>query len=99
MTKGEKTISSLSLVFAFHFHRPSSFFIMDEIDSGRFTILLFTNNQLIMLLIALDFKNATIVSRYIKTLAHQAQFILISLRTELIMFALRLYFFKLPKKN
>eukprot|EP00746_Dinoflagellata_sp_MGD_P159181 gnl/MRDRNA2_/MRDRNA2_86644_c0_seq1.p2 gnl/MRDRNA2_/MRDRNA2_86644_c0~~gnl/MRDRNA2_/MRDRNA2_86644_c0_seq1.p2 ORF type:complete len:629 (+),score=-11.54 gnl/MRDRNA2_/MRDRNA2_86644_c0_seq1:1930-3816(+) len=72
LSGGEKTISSLSLVFALHFHRPSSFFIMDEIDS------------------ALDFKNATIVSRYIKTLAHQAQFILISLRTELIMFALRL---------
>jgi structural maintenance of chromosome 4 len=70
---GEKTLSSLSLVFALHCYRPTPFYMMDEIDSG-----------------SLDFKNATIVSRYIKNLSRQAQFILISLRTEMIVFAQRL---------
>jgi chromosome segregation ATPase len=34
LSGGEKTLSSLSLVFALHYYRPSPLYIMDEIDSG-----------------------------------------------------------------
>ncbi|KRH92098.1 chromosome structural maintenance protein 4, partial [Pseudoloma neurophilia] len=34
LSGGEKTLSSLSLVFSLHKYRPSSFYIMDEIDAA-----------------------------------------------------------------
>lgn len=34
LSGGEKTLSSLSLIFALHKYRPSSFYIMDEIDAA-----------------------------------------------------------------
>jgi structural maintenance of chromosome 4 len=48
LSGGEKTLSSLALVFALHYYRPTPFYVMDEIDA------------------ALDFKNVSIVGRYIK---------------------------------
>lgn len=34
LSGGEKTLSSLSLVFALHYYKPSPLYIMDEIDAA-----------------------------------------------------------------
>lgn len=34
LSGGEKTLSSLSLVFALHYYRPTPFYVMDEIDAA-----------------------------------------------------------------
>jgi structural maintenance of chromosome 4 len=48
LSGGEKTLSSLSLIFALHHYKPTPFYIMDEIDA------------------ALDYRNVTIVGKYVK---------------------------------
>ncbi|XP_044009833.1 structural maintenance of chromosomes protein 4-like [Aphidius gifuensis] len=65
LSGGEKTLSSLALVFALHHYKPTPLYFMDEIDA------------------ALDFKNVSIVGRYIKERTKNAQFIIISLRAEM----------------
>jgi len=45
---GEKTLSSLSLVFALHYYKTTPLYFMDEIDA------------------ALDFKNVSIVGKYVQ---------------------------------
>ncbi|KAK7866223.1 hypothetical protein R5R35_004050 [Gryllus longicercus] len=65
LSGGEKTLSSLALVFALHYYKPSPLFVMDEIDA------------------ALDFKNVSIVGNYIKDRTKNAQFIIISLRSNM----------------
>ncbi|XKL63421.1 hypothetical protein PGB90_005785 [Kerria lacca] len=65
LSGGEKTLSSLALVFALHYYRPTPLYVMDEIDA------------------ALDFKNVSIVGYYIKERTKNAQFIVISLRTNM----------------
>ncbi|XP_012275364.1 structural maintenance of chromosomes protein 4 isoform X2 [Orussus abietinus] len=65
LSGGEKTLSSLALVFALHHYKPTPLYFMDEIDA------------------ALDFKNVSIVSNYIKERAKNAQFIVISLRSNM----------------
>ena len=62
LSGGEKTLSSLALVFSLHHYKPTALYVMDEIDA------------------ALDFKNVSIVSNYIKERTKNAQFIIISLR-------------------
>lgn len=34
LSGGEKTLSSLSLVFALHYYKPTPFYVMDEIDAA-----------------------------------------------------------------
>ena len=34
LSGGEKTISSLALVFALHYYRPTPLYFMDEIDAA-----------------------------------------------------------------
>ena len=34
MSGGEKTLSSLSLVFALHYYKPTPLYFMDEIDAA-----------------------------------------------------------------
>ena len=63
LSGGEKTLSSLALVFALHYYKPTPLYVMDEIDA------------------ALDFKNVSIVANYIKERTRNAQFIIISLRS------------------
>jgi structural maintenance of chromosome 4 len=54
LSGGEKTLSSLSLIFALHHYKPSPLYCMDEIDA------------------ALDYKNVTIVSQYIKKMTRNS---------------------------
>lgn len=62
LSGGEKTLSSLSLIFALHCYKPTPLYVMDEIDA------------------ALDFRNVSIIAKYIKGRTKNAQFIVISLR-------------------
>jgi structural maintenance of chromosome 4 len=34
LSGGEKTISSLALIFALHYYKPNSLYFMDEIDAA-----------------------------------------------------------------
>merc|ERR1712066_421281 len=34
LSGGEKTLSSLALVFALHYYKPTPFYVMDEIDAA-----------------------------------------------------------------
>merc|ERR1712142_804723 len=72
LSGGEKTLSSLALVFALHYYKPTPLYAMDEIDA------------------ALDFKNVSIVANYIKERTRNAQFIIISLRSNMFELADRL---------
>ena len=72
LSGGEKTLSSLALVFALHYYKPTPLYVMDEIDA------------------ALDFKNVSIVGNYIKERTRNAQFIIISLRSNMFELADRL---------
>ncbi|XP_076766925.1 haspin [Xylocopa sonorina] len=65
LSGGEKTLSSLALVFALHHYKPSPLYFMDEIDA------------------ALDFKNVSIIGNYIKERTKNAQFIIVSLRSNM----------------
>jgi len=65
LSGGEKTLSSMSLVFALHKFKPTPLYVMDEIDA------------------ALDYKNVSIVADYIKRETKNAQFIIISLRSNM----------------
>jgi structural maintenance of chromosome 4 len=74
LSGGEKTLSSLSLVFALHQYKPTPIYVMDEIDA------------------ALDFRNVSIVASYIKERTrNDAQFIVISLRSDMFESAERLH--------
>jgi structural maintenance of chromosome 4 len=66
LSGGEKTLSSLALVFALHHYKPTPLYVMDEIDA------------------ALDFRNVSIVASYIKERTRNAQFIVISLRNNMV---------------
>lgn len=72
LSGGEKTLSSLSLIFALHLYKPSPLYCMDEIDA------------------ALDYKNVSIVARYISEKAKDCQFLIISLRNNMFDRAMRL---------
>ena len=65
LSGGEKTLSSLALVFALHYYKPTPLYVMDEIDA------------------ALDFRNVSIVGRHIKERTKNAQFIIVSLRSNM----------------
>lgn len=72
LSGGEKTLSSLALVFALHVYRPTPVYVMDEIDA------------------ALDFRNVSIIANYIRERTKNAQFIVISLRSNMFELADRL---------
>merc|ERR1712150_250701 len=72
LSGGEKTLSSLALVFALHYYKPTPLYVMDEIDA------------------ALDFKNVSIIANYIKEKTKNAQFIIVSLRSNMFELADRL---------
>ncbi|ORM41814.1 Structural maintenance of chromosomes protein 4 [Babesia sp. Xinjiang] len=65
LSGGEKTLSSLALVFALHHYKPNPVYFMDEIDA------------------ALDFRNVSIIAQSIRERTKDAQFIIISLRSQM----------------
>ncbi|AFN83314.1 chromosome segregation ATPase [Encephalitozoon romaleae SJ-2008] len=65
LSGGEKTLSSLALIFALHRYKPSPFYVMDEIDA------------------ALDYRNVSVISNFIKEMSETAQFLVISLRSDM----------------
>lgn len=73
LSGGEKTLSSLALVFALHYYKPNPVYFMDEIDA------------------ALDFKNVSIVAKFVKRKTQNAQFLVISLRNSMFEVAEQLF--------
>ena len=54
LSGGEKTLSSLALVFALHHYKPTPLYVMDEIDAALGTYIHLTLNAVDSLL--LDFR-------------------------------------------
>jgi len=97
LSGGEKTLSSLALVFALHHYKPTPLYVMDEIDaaldfrnvSRSSTLLewrLRTSSECSMLTLW----QVSIVAAYIKERTRNAQFIVISLRNNMFELASRL---------
>jgi structural maintenance of chromosome 4 len=95
LSGGEKTLSSLALVFALHHYKPTPLYVMDEIDAAldfrnvsAFGGVLpgflwgFTSTN--------EFFQVSIVASYIKERTKNAQFIVISLRNNMFELAARL---------
>merc|ERR1712224_448038 len=72
LSGGEKTPSSLSLIFALHQYRPAPVYILDEVDS------------------ALDHRNVGLVGQFMQKHSVDVQFIVISLRNEMLLISQRL---------
>lgn len=91
LSGGEKTLSSLALVFALHHYKPTPLYVMDEIDAA----LDFRNVSASRVIIARLRTNhchmqVSIVAAYIKERTKNAQFIVISLRNNMFELAARL---------
>lgn len=83
LSGGEKTLSSLALVFALHHYKPTPLYVMDEIDAA----LDFRNVSLpdrIRQLTLTEPVQVSIVASYIKERTKNAQFIVISLRNNMV---------------
>lgn len=85
LSGGEKTLSSLALVFALHHYKPTPLYVMDEIDAA----LDFRNVSLSVAIAIVPCTNylllkVSIVASYIKERTKNAQFVVISLRNNMV---------------
>jgi structural maintenance of chromosome 4 len=87
LSGGEKTLSSLALVFALHHFKPTPLYVMDEIDAALdFRNVRSPPRQPARMLT----DQVSIVANYIKERTKNAQFIVISLRNNMFELAARL---------
>ena len=100
---GEKTLSSLALVFALHHFRPTPLYVMDEIDAAldfknvscarapprRPPLRCPLNSKDDSCCLAPALPQVSIVANYIKDRTKNAQFIVISLRNNMFELANR----------
>lgn len=97
LSGGEKTLSSLALVFALHHYKPTPLYVMDEIDAALDFRNVSSFNFLLFIILSIRFVTNTytkpqvsIVANYIKERTKNAQFIVISLRNNMFELAARL---------
>lgn len=64
LSGGERTLTSLALLFAIQYSKPSPFYFLDEIDA------------------ALDYRNVSVIANFL--IMEKAQFIIISLRNDMV---------------
>lgn len=84
LSGGEKTLSSLALVFALHHYKPTPLYVMDEIDAALdFRNVSDIENSFEERVTDIIFQ-VSIVASYIKERTKNAQFIVISLRNNMV---------------
>lgn len=88
LSGGEKTLSSLALVFALHHYKPTPLYVMDEIDAALDFRNVSYHPQKFWS--CTNYQQVSIVASYIKERTKNAQFIVISLRNNMFELAARL---------